>query len=43
MIKRKDKRPLKITFYLIEKEQKAQVYKFFIEYAQLKNLVQEKQ
>ena len=43
MIKRKDKRPLKITFYLIEKEQKTQVYKCFIEYAQLKNLVQERQ
>jgi len=43
MIKRKDKRPLKITFYLIEKEQKTQIYKFFIEYAQLKNLVQERQ
>jgi hypothetical protein len=42
LIKRKDKRPLKINFYLIEKEQKVQVYNFFTEYAQLKNLVQEK-
>jgi hypothetical protein len=42
LIKRKDKRPLKISFYLIEKEQRVQVYKFFIEYAQLKNLVLEK-
>ncbi|MCX6302119.1 MAG: hypothetical protein NTW82_08030 [Bacteroidia bacterium] len=41
IIKRKDKRPLKIEFYFIEKEQKAQVYKFFTEYAQQKNLVQE--
>ena len=41
MIKRKDKSPLKIKFYALEKEQKAQAYKFFIEYAQLKNLVQE--
>ena len=43
LIKRKGKRTLKIKFYLIEKEQKNQVYKFFTEYAQLKNLVQEKQ
>ena len=43
MIKRKDKSPLKIKFYALEKEQKAQAYKFFIEYAQLKNLVQERQ
>jgi hypothetical protein len=39
LIKRKDKRPLKINFYLIEKEQRVQVYKFFIEYSLLKNLV----
>ena len=43
LIKRKNKRPLKIKFYLLEKEQQDQVYKFFTEYAQLKNLVQEKQ
>jgi hypothetical protein len=43
IIKRKDKRPLKIIFYSIEKEQKTQAYKFFIEYAQLKSLVLERQ
>jgi uncharacterized membrane protein YobD (UPF0266 family) len=43
MIKRKDKRPLKIKFYLNEKEHKDQIYNFFIEYAHLKNFVQEKQ
>lgn len=42
LIKRKDKRPLKINFYLVEKEQRVQVYKFFIEYSQLKNLVLKK-
>jgi hypothetical protein len=42
VIKRKDKRPLKINFYYIEKEKRTQVYKFFSEYAQLKGLVQEK-
>jgi len=39
LIRRKDKRPLKINFYLIEKEQKVQAYKFFTEYAQQKNFV----
>jgi hypothetical protein len=43
LIKRKDKKPLKINFYYLKKEQKAQAYDFFIEYARLKNLVQEKQ
>ena len=43
LIKRKNKRPLKIKFYLLDKEQQDQVYKYFTEYAQLKNLVQEKQ
>jgi uncharacterized membrane protein YobD (UPF0266 family) len=43
LIKRRDKKPLKINFYSLKKEQKEQTYKFFIEYAQLKNLVQEKQ
>jgi len=38
-IKRKDKKPLKISFYLIEKEQRNQVYEFFTEYAQQKNFV----
>jgi hypothetical protein len=42
LIKRKDKKPLKINFYSFSKEQKEKTYKFFIEYAQLKNLVQEK-
>lgn len=42
LIRRKDKRPLKISFYLIEKEQRVQVYNFFIEYAKQKNLVLEK-
>ena len=41
LIKRKDKRTLKIKFYLIDKEQKDQVFKFFTEYAQQKNLNQE--
>jgi uncharacterized membrane protein YobD (UPF0266 family) len=43
MIKRKDKRPLKIKFYLNRKEDKNQVYTFFTEYAHLKNLVPGKQ
>ena len=42
MIKRKDKRPLKIKFYLLDKEQKDQVFEFFTEYAQQKNFVLEK-
>jgi hypothetical protein len=43
MIKRIGKKPLKIKFYLNDKEHKDQVYNFFIEYAHLKNLVPEKQ
>lgn len=39
LIKRKNKRPLKIYLYFIEKDQKSQVYKFFTEYAQQKNFV----
>ena len=39
MIKRKDKRPLKINFISIEKEKRVQVYTFFTEYARLKNFV----
>ena len=42
LIKRKDKRPLKINFYLIEKEQKVHVYKFFTEYSQQKGFVLKK-
>lgn len=42
LIKRKDKKPLKINFYLIEKEQRNQVYEFFTEYAKQKNFVLEK-
>ncbi len=41
LIIRKGKRPLKIKFYLMDKDQKDKVYNFFTEYAQLKNLVQE--
>jgi uncharacterized membrane protein YobD (UPF0266 family) len=40
LIKRKGKRTLKIKLYLMGKEQKNQVYEFFTEYAQQKNLVQ---
>jgi hypothetical protein len=39
MIKRKDKRPLKINFFSIEKEKRVRVYNFFTEYAQQKNFV----
>jgi hypothetical protein len=39
LIKKKDKKPLMINFYSLNKEQKAQTYNFFIESAQLKNLV----
>jgi hypothetical protein len=41
MIKRKDKRPLKVKLFLQDKQQKNQVFEFFTEYAQQKNLVQE--
>ena len=43
MIKRKDKKPLKIKFYLIDKKQKEQVYKFFTDYAHERDFVREKQ
>lgn len=43
MIKMKDKKPLKIKFYLIDKKQKEQVYKFFTDYAHEKDFVKEKQ
>lgn len=42
IIKRKDKRPVKIKFYLLNKEQKNQVFDFFTEYARQKNFVLEK-
>ena len=42
IIKRRDKKPLKISFVYTEKEKRAEVYKFFTDYAQLKNLVQER-
>lgn len=39
LIKRKDKRPLRINLYLIDKEQKNKVYRFFTEYAKQKKFV----
>jgi uncharacterized membrane protein YobD (UPF0266 family) len=42
LIKRKDKRPLKIKFYLLDGEQKNQVFEFFTKYAREKNFVLEK-
>ena len=42
MIKRKDIKPLKIKFYLIDKKQKDQVYKFFTDYAHEKNFSRER-
>jgi uncharacterized membrane protein YobD (UPF0266 family) len=41
LIKRKGKKTLKIKLYLIDKDQKNQVFDFFTKYAQQKNLVQE--
>jgi hypothetical protein len=41
LIKRKDKRPLKIKLFLQNRQQKNQVFEFFTEYAREKNLVQE--
>ena len=38
-IYRKEKKAVKILFYLMEKEQKDQVYNFFTEYAHQKNFV----
>jgi hypothetical protein len=38
-IYRRDKKAVKILLFYMEKEQKDQVYKFFCEYAHLKNLV----
>lgn len=43
MIKRKDKKPLKIKFHLIEKSQREYVYRFFTDYAHQKGFVREKQ
>lgn len=42
MIRRKDNKPLKIKFYLIEKDQKELVYRFFTEYAHEKGFNREK-
>jgi uncharacterized membrane protein YobD (UPF0266 family) len=41
LIKRKGKSTLKIKLYLMDKDQKNQVYDFFTKYSQQKNLVQE--
>jgi hypothetical protein len=38
-IYRKEKRAVKVLFYLMEKDQKVQVYNFFTEYAHQKNFV----
>ena len=43
IIKRKDDKPLKIKFYLIDKKQKEQVYRFFTDYAHEKNFSRERQ
>ncbi len=40
MIKRKDKKPLKIKLHLFEKDEKKKVFDFFSEYARYRNLVQ---
>ena len=42
IIKRKDKKTVKIKFLVMDKSQKNQVYEFFTQYAQLKNFVLEK-
>jgi hypothetical protein len=41
-INRKGKKAVKLLLYLMGKEQKAQVYKFFTQYAQLKNFILKK-
>ncbi len=41
IINRKNKKALKIKFYLMNRAQMTQVYDFFTEYAKTKNLVQE--
>lgn len=42
MIMRKDMKPLKIKFHLIDKKQRDQAYRFFTDYAHLKGFVREK-
>lgn len=39
LIKRKEKKPVKLSLILMTKDQREQVYKFFTEYAREKNLV----
>ena len=43
LIKKKDGKSLKIKFYLLDKNQKELVYKFFTEYAREKDFTREKQ
>lgn len=40
LIKRNEKKPVKLSLILMTKDQREQVYKFFTEYAREKNLVQ---
>lgn len=42
LINRKGKKAVKLLLYLMGKEQKVQVYKFFTEYAQQKNFILKK-
>jgi len=42
MIYRKEENPLKLDISFLEKEQKAEIFNFLIEYAKQKNLVIEK-